>query len=173
MIAWILLAHLLLAQVEADSSGRLVNTQHGLSIAPVSGWVAQTDPADEALVFRLVPEEEKPGSMLSLRVQETQAPNLKTVWTNLRYSAIVELGGKIISDTSYKVGNASGRMLIYKGLAPSTGRERMFLRVHLLQRPYLYTFHAVSEPSSFAALRPKLEASIRSLRWQNASAPQE
>lgn len=173
MIACILLFQLLFAQLQTDDAGRVVNSERGLSIAPVANWVAQVDPSDPNLVFRLVPNEEKATAMMSLRIQETAAPNLKSVWSGLRHSVIVALGGRIVSDTPYKVGIASGRMLIYRAVAPATGRDRMFLRVNLLQRPYLYTFHAVSEPAAFAALRPQLEQSIRSLRWQTPeSAPQ-
>ena len=145
---------------------RISNSAHNLSIELPDGWKSESLGDDPKLAFCLTRPEG--NGFFSLRVYPGSPELMKAGWVRLRYDAVVQLGGSILSDKPYQVGDARGRILIYKGVA-SSGQERKFLRVHLLRGENLYAFHLASSPEAFDEQERQIHELIRTCQFVTAA----
>lgn len=139
---------------------------------PAPGWSAEPVESETGLVFRASHALPEAASMLQLRVSPAGDEGLDDIWLRFRYSVVVSLGGRIVSERSGLVNGRPARTMVYRGVSATSGRQRTFYRVDYLMNGELYEFHGAADPAAFPRERPAMEKMVTSLRAASARDPQ-
>ncbi len=103
-------------------------------------------PPQETLVMQLFPKDQAHQSSVLVRHYRQEQPSLADELRQLRYSVVIKLEGKILSQAPCQVAGQPGLKVVYEGRSSRGGFKR-FVRYMTIYRGELLTVHCVPSPA--------------------------
>ncbi len=140
----------------------------GVELPVPAGWQRSADTDDPDVICLLT----QGDAELIIYLEDSGGRSLAGLWTALRYAVVVDWGGTLLGDRGCKLAGVPARELEFAA-TPEGESPRRYLRALAVRGDHKLTVQASAPAGAFGPVRAALQALVGTLRWREASSPEQ